>query len=71
MSAAKVGLQAQIAAVDAARKIISGAERAPARASERDLLAEHLDAAASTLAWLRQNEFEIRAAMAKKLEAQG
>lgn len=68
MTGAPVGLSAQIAAVDAARRIVTGSSRVPSRAAERDLLAEHLAAAHAALCWLRAHEFDIRAAVERKKE---
>ena len=62
----KLSLHAQIKAVEAARRVVTGASRAPARASERDYAAECLEAAERTLKRLAAHEGAIRAAMSAK-----
>lgn len=66
----RVSLSEQIRAVEAAQRIVTGAERVPARAAERDYAGESLGAAAATLRWLGAHEYEIRAAVSAKGRAE-
>lgn len=56
----KIKIGEQIAAVRAGARVLSGAEKPPAGASQRGYLAECATAAAETLEKLRDNTSEIR-----------
>ncbi|ATQ67749.1 MULTISPECIES: hypothetical protein [Methylosinus] len=61
----KISLAEQIRAVEAAWRIVTGRERAPARAVEREYAGDVLAQALASLRWLKAHEGDVRAAVAR------
>jgi hypothetical protein len=67
----KIKLGEQLSAIRKAQSIVSGAEKTPSVTRERDYVCACLGAATVTLEWLRDNEADIRAAVAAKKAGAG